>query len=109
KDDLRASFADHFSAEHFGGYRCGFFFRLGDDDAFSGRQPVCFDDYWRMKVWKRRANFVDRPANHVVRRGYVVALHELLGEALARLKLRGHPGRTERPPATTSELVHRSQ
>ena len=81
--NLRARFADHFAAEHFGGHRCGFFFGLGDDDAFSSGQSVCFDHNRRVEVWKRGANLLDGPADHVVRRRYVVALHELLGKALA--------------------------
>ena len=48
-------------------------------------------------------------ADRVFRRGDAVALHELLGEALAGFQLRGGSGRAEDRPATPLEFVHHAQ
>ena len=62
-----------------------------------------------LKLCQRVLDLGDRVDLHVERRGNAVAGHEGLGEALARLQLRGGLGGTEDGDAAAAELIDRAE
>src|SRR5579859_2477048 len=59
-----------------------------------------------MKVAERGTDLIDRITDGKVSGRNPVALQKFLGEALARLKLRGGLGRAEDAPSPAVELIH---
>ena len=79
---------------------------MGDDDALTGGQSVGLDHERGLEERQRRLNVVHVDADGVMRRGYVVPLHEFFGEALAALKLCGSFGGPKDAQAALLEGIH---
>src|SRR5205807_6646974 len=105
----RAGGAESLAAQHFGGYDGGFFASLGDDHALAGGQAIGFDHNRRMKKSERMLYFFRLMTHGEVRGRNVVALHEQLGEALARFQTRGGLGWPEDAQAAAGEFIHYAQ
>ena len=105
----RAGGAENFAAQHFGGDHSGFLAGLGNDHALAGGQAVGFDDDGRMEKAERVLHFLRLVAHGEMRGRNVVALHEQLGEALARFQARGGLGWSEDAQTAAGEFIHHAE
>ena len=60
-------------------------------------------------MWQRFLHLFPAGADRIIRRGNAVALHEFLGEALARFQLRGCACRPKDRPSPPLEFIHHAQ
>ena len=76
-----------------------------DHHALARRQAIGLDHQGKMKMRQGLVNIVQGTADGIVRRGNVVALHEFLGETLARFELRRRLGGAEDAQAAPGEFI----
>src|SRR5205807_5944046 len=83
----------------------GLFAGLCDDNAFAGGESVCLDHERSFEQRKCGLHILRVLTDRIMRRGNVLPPHELLGEALAALELRGGFGGSEDAKAAALEFV----
>ncbi len=105
EDDVASGFTEHLAAKHLIGGGDGFFFRIGDDDAFASGESVRFDDQRRAEMIERGVQFGGVRYLRVARGWNAMALHEGLGKALAGFQLSSGLCGSEDGPASATEFI----